>query len=494
MIKAMQSGSFTTGKKGRRGHGWASLCVGPYDVGMLFDSLGLACYIAWSYVFWNGSLLFGRTYAEAPVEGLYVIQGAVTALGALLLVLSVRRTAPFRRQSALLAAFAVLSSAAVALTALVGYQDAPKEFMLIGFALSGLGSTIRLGWEEHLSVQGVKRTALCAGMAYLLGFGLFAVVSLLPSPVALMVSALLPFGAFGLLLVAARRRLTAAEGAPPAADAFQAARLCSLKSLMTGIPWKPLVAIGLAYFSYGATRVSGVLGGFASTGAGNALMEGVPALACMVAIALAYYFYRKNALLAFYLAFPLMALAALLPVALDPFAGGTTFCVAQVGAELAKYVVWFLLIDSVVKDGISALLCLALLRFVQWGGSCLGQVAADVLPTPETVTIAILLSLVVALLVVMGSPMAPKGATVLIGVSEESVLDRRIETATGRYKLSPREQEVLAIWATGHTGAYIEKTLFISKNTVKTHLNHIYAKTGTANREQLLELLDAIDG
>ena len=47
--------------------------------------------------------------------------------------------------------------------------------------------------------------------------------------------------------------------------------------------------------------------------------------------------------------------------------------------------------------------------------------------------------------------------------------------------------------ATGHTGAYIEKQLFISKNTVKTHLNHIYAKTKTANREELLELLESVD-
>ena len=47
--------------------------------------------------------------------------------------------------------------------------------------------------------------------------------------------------------------------------------------------------------------------------------------------------------------------------------------------------------------------------------------------------------------------------------------------------------------ATGHTGAYIEKRLFISKNTVKTHLNHIYAKTNTSNREELLQLLESVD-
>lgn len=79
-----------------------------------------------------------------------------------------------------------------------------------------------------------------------------------------------------------------------------------------------IAAIALAYFSYGATRMSGVTGGLAAAESIHGTIAGIPALASFAAIVLAYWFYRKNALLAFYLAFPLMALAALLPVALDP--------------------------------------------------------------------------------------------------------------------------------------------------------------------------------
>ena len=144
------------------------------------------------------------------------------------------------------------------------------------------------------------------------------------------------------------------------------------------------------------------------------------------------------------------------------------------------------------QDGLSALLCLALMRFAQWGGSCLGQIVTDVLPTSESVAIAILLSLMAALLVIMGSPLSLKSPAV---VEEDAVdaLALRVKRVAVQCGLSPREQEVLAIWATGHTGAYIEKQLFISRNTVKTHLNHIYAKTKTANREELLELLESVD-
>ena len=452
------------------------------DRAAVLDSAGLACYIAWSFVFWNGSLLFGSVPGTAPMGDVLAVQGAFTALTALLLVLSVRKTAPLRTRRLLLGAFALVSSLAVVVAAFAGYREAPMEWMWFGFALSGLGSTLRLGWEERLSVQGVARTALCAGLAYLLGFVLFAIISLLPPFAALVVSALLPFGAYALLLRAAARM-------PGMSEPSKA----GLRELLASIPWKLVAAIALAYFSYGATRMGGVMGGLAASGVGHVAVAGIPALGCLVAIALAFGFYRKNALLAFYLAFPLMGIAAIVPASADPLGGTTTFCIALVGAELVKYLVWFLLIASIAKDGLSLLLCLALMRFAQWSGSCLGQLAADVLPTQEAVTIAILVSLMVALLVIIGAPFVGKADASLAQPTGERDLEARVRLAAVRYKLSPREQEVLAIWATGHTGAYIEKRLFISKNTVKTHLNHIYAKTKTANREELLELLEALD-
>ncbi|MDR0626915.1 MAG: helix-turn-helix transcriptional regulator, partial [Bifidobacteriaceae bacterium] len=58
------------------------------------------------------------------------------------------------------------------------------------------------------------------------------------------------------------------------------------------------------------------------------------------------------------------------------------------------------------------------------------------------------------------------------------------------YRLSPREAEVLGLWVKGHTSAFIERKLCISKHTVKTHLTHIRSKTGTSSREELLALLE----
>ena len=53
-------------------------------------------------------------------------------------------------------------------------------------------------------------------------------------------------------------------------------------------------------------------------------------------------------------------------------------------------------------------------------------------------------------------------------------------------ELTPREAEVLAHIAAGLSNAEIASTLFVSEATVKTHVNHIFAKTGLRDRAQLV--------
>jgi DNA-binding NarL/FixJ family response regulator len=52
--------------------------------------------------------------------------------------------------------------------------------------------------------------------------------------------------------------------------------------------------------------------------------------------------------------------------------------------------------------------------------------------------------------------------------------------------LTPREAEVLAHIAAGESNAEIATALFVSEATVKTHVNHIFSKTGLRDRAQLV--------
>jgi len=58
--------------------------------------------------------------------------------------------------------------------------------------------------------------------------------------------------------------------------------------------------------------------------------------------------------------------------------------------------------------------------------------------------------------------------------------------SSGDGDLTPREAEVLRLIAAGQSNREIARTLFVSEATVKTHVNRIFAKTGSRDRSQAL--------
>ena len=53
--------------------------------------------------------------------------------------------------------------------------------------------------------------------------------------------------------------------------------------------------------------------------------------------------------------------------------------------------------------------------------------------------------------------------------------------------ISEREYEVLTLLAQGHTNKQIAELLFVSANTVKTHLAHLYDKLEVSRRTQAVQ-------
>ena len=60
------------------------------------------------------------------------------------------------------------------------------------------------------------------------------------------------------------------------------------------------------------------------------------------------------------------------------------------------------------------------------------------------------------------------------------------EAPPGEGELTPREAEVLRLIADGRSNREIARALFVSEATVKTHVNRIFAKTGSRDRVQAI--------
>lgn len=67
-------------------------------------------------------------------------------------------------------------------------------------------------------------------------------------------------------------------------------------------------------------------------------------------------------------------------------------------------------------------------------------------------------------------------------------LAQRCEVLAEAYSLTAREQEILLYLAEGHSGAYISDVLFISPNTVRTHIHNIYRKLEVSSRKDVLRM------
>jgi len=77
-----------------------------------------------------------------------------------------------------------------------------------------------------------------------------------------------------------------------------------------------------------------------------------------------------------------------------------------------------------------------------------------------------------------------EGARVLVGVLRE-VLSQQSRTALTDYGLTPRELEIVAKIASGHSNREVGRDFSISERTVKHHLTNIFSKVGVSNRLEL---------
>lgn len=85
---------------------------------------------------------------------------------------------------------------------------------------------------------------------------------------------------------------------------------------------------------------------------------------------------------------------------------------------------------------------------------------------------------------------APEVRVVERESSEQAFDDRLLKLAEDAH-LTEREREVFGLLARGRNARYIQETLVVSYNTVKTHVSHVYAKLGVHSQQELIDVVES---
>lgn len=148
-----------------------------------------------------------------------------------------------------------------------------------------------------------------------------------------------------------------------------------------------------------------------------------------------------------------------------------------------------------IAFGLKTLFCFlggALWGFVGFLGSIVPSQQLMMLVFAAAVAGAVLLAMVTFQsrdsLVITSEELASKASSQEPDAYED--LAYRCHDLAKRAELTPREEEVLLLFAEGKNSTDVAKELFISKETVKTHRRGLYRKCGVTTRGELLELLD----
>ncbi len=358
----------------------------------------------------------------------------------------------------------------------------------VGVATSLGGAVLFCLWAEIYSQMGMTRTIMYGAFSCLVAGGAAFLVCTMRPPYAIMATAVLP----GLSLGCAWLSLRALPGEP-----------VRRPSTRYAVPWKLVGIMAVAGLLSGSSGL--VLGGVEGVGA----LFRVLATVLAAVVILAVMFVRRDRMDVRFLAKVALPLAVI-ALALLPFAHSA---IAYLVAFLLKFAyVWFTFFVLLVLAGICyryevpSLRVFAIARASSEAAILLGIVLrrgfqGNGYMDSEAFAVAFAvagIALVGACVLVWASEKSVNGDWGAAGVAPETNLHvagprerfmARCDRVAADAGLTAREAEIMALVAQGLTRREIERELFLSENTVKTHVRHLHAKLGTSSKAEVIALV-----
>ena len=176
--------------------------------------------------------------------------------------------------------------------------------------------------------------------------------------------------------------------------------------------------------------------------------------------------------------------------------------IALAGYGTFNVLIWILLADISFTYRLSGVMVFG----IGWGmvtlgvllGSSLGQFVCTFAPfSPQSLSLIALL----ATLAILISYMFVFNENDLIALAKgdedkggaeprRQRFQDRCKDVAGEYGLSPKETEIMILFAKGRSSTRIQEDLYLSRGTVTTHLRHIYQKMDVHSKQEFLDVIE----
>lgn len=460
--------------------------------------MGYGFIYAWGFCLWNSDIAGTAATGSIDQSAAWLVSAAVTPFVCALLVLwGLKRELP--ESKSLMLASGLSMSVGSLLVWFAPYSLDPTPLgVLMGIA-TGVGPALMIVlWTRLFARVDSELMESTLPLSFIITVVLGVIVPNLNAQVGLAVTVMLPlFSAFA--FVCAHAAL--AQGAIPAFDAEQVANVkagesvAKVMSIFLVVVAVELIVELLTYFSAGGpadafSDWSGIVGVL---------------LALMLSSAVVLYSRRVD-IRSLYRA---IAIPLIVAIAIVPFASSAVRDISQV-------------IESMVSASIEVLIIVYFIRLSQrtsWSvtsctgfGACasylgifVGGLLQFALPSIDPMlvtTVCLFCACAFAALSVLVPWGDDAGARLhsfaIAGVASSPVdntngvvsFDTACAQVAGAYGLSARETEVFSYLARGRSEPYIRDTLVLSRNTVSSHVRHIYQKLGIHSKQELIEMVE----
>lgn len=345
-------------------------------------------------------------------------------------------------------------------------------------------------WAEVYCQMGTMSMIVYGGGSCVTAFATYILISTMMQPYAIIATALLPLLSIACVWASFRVMPSESRRAP---------------SVSYPVPWKIVLIMGIAGVASGTTGV--ILGEFVNLGAVHRIWATVLAGALLMYVGL-----RRPGMFDLRVMTRVCLIIAIAAFVILPLASTG---LAEVVSLLMKFAyVWVaifvlaMLANLAYRFDLPSLRLFAIARACSEGGIFIGVMMREVLRQSsiefDTVTLSVAagigLLIVGVCVLIWKSEKAVNADWGAAGISLESgehepgprerLIDR-CERLAEEYALTEREREMLMLICQGKTRTQIEQELFLSQNTVKTHIRHLYGKLGVHSKEEACELVGA---